>query len=67
LYPGAKDLRCDPVYSGGYKDFAKFELCGSEEVAFVSDASYTFASANRHAPYAQEYANVSTQTIGMGD
>ncbi|MBQ9921450.1 MAG: hypothetical protein IJO52_04625, partial [Clostridia bacterium] len=38
LYPGSKDFRCDPIYPGGYKDFAVFEPCGGEEAAFVSDA-----------------------------
>ncbi len=38
LYPGSKDFRCDPIYAGGYKDFARFELCGGEEAAFVSDS-----------------------------
>ena len=38
LYPGSKDFRCDPIYPGGYKDFAKFELCGGEEAAFVTDS-----------------------------
>lgn len=37
-YPGTKSLVCDPLYSAGYQDFAKFDLCGGTETAFVSDA-----------------------------
>ena len=38
LYPGSKDLRCDPIYPGGYKDFALFELCGGVEAAQLTDS-----------------------------
>ncbi len=37
LYPGSKSFMCDPIYSAGYASWAKFELCGAYETAFVSD------------------------------
>lgn len=36
LYPGTKSFVCDPIYSEGYVEYAKFELCGAYETAFVS-------------------------------
>ncbi len=38
LYPGTKDLICDPIYSAGYNAWAKFELCGGCDAAIVSDS-----------------------------
>ncbi len=37
-YPGSKDMLCDPIYSAGYADYAKFELCGGAATAIVTDA-----------------------------
>ena len=37
IYPGSKDLICDPIYSAGYVDYARFELCGGYETALVND------------------------------
>ncbi len=37
-YPGTKDLICDPIYSAGYIDWARFELCGGYEAGIVSDS-----------------------------
>ena len=37
VYPGSRDLICDPIYSAGYVDYARFELCGGYETALVSD------------------------------
>ncbi len=36
LYPGSKSLVCDPIYSAGYTGWAKTELCGAYETAYVS-------------------------------
>lgn len=38
IYPGTKDFVCDPIYSAGYVNYARFELCGGNDVAIVSDA-----------------------------
>ena len=36
LYPGSRDLLCDPIYSAGYAEYAKFELCGGNDAAIVT-------------------------------
>ena len=38
LYPGTKSLQADPIYSAGFADYAKFQLCGAYEAAFISDS-----------------------------
>lgn len=38
LYPGSGDLFCDPIYSAGYAEYAKFELCGGNDIAVVTGA-----------------------------
>ena len=38
VYPGSRDLFCDPIYSAGYADWAEFELCGGVETALLTDA-----------------------------
>ena len=40
LFPGSKDFYCDPIYAGGYKDFAEFTLCGGIDSAIVSNAFF---------------------------
>lgn len=36
LYPGSGSLLCDPIYSAGYVEYAKFELCGGNDAAVVT-------------------------------
>lgn len=38
MYPGSKNLFCDPIYSAGYVNWAEFELCGGVETALLTDA-----------------------------
>ncbi len=38
LYPGSKDCVADPIYSAGYADWAKTELCGGYATAVLSDS-----------------------------
>ncbi|MBE6966541.1 MAG: hypothetical protein E7441_10980 [Ruminococcaceae bacterium] len=38
VYPGSRDLFCDPIYSAGYVNWAEFELCGGVETALLTDA-----------------------------
>lgn len=38
LYPGTKDMFCDPILSAGYVNYAKFEISAGVETAQVSDA-----------------------------
>ena len=40
LFPGSEDFMCDPLYAGGYKNFAEFELCEGTETAFISDTFF---------------------------
>ena len=37
-YPGTKSHACDPIYSAGYVEYAKFELSGGRETAYISDS-----------------------------
>ncbi len=37
-YPGTKSHACDPIYSAGYVEYAKFELAGGKETAYISDS-----------------------------
>ena len=37
LYPGSYSFICDPLYSAGYVEYAKTELCGAEPLGFISD------------------------------
>ncbi len=36
-YPGTKSLVCDPIYAGGYADYAKFEITKGNETALIAD------------------------------
>ncbi len=38
VYPGSRDLFCDPIYSAGYADWAEFELSDGVETALLTDA-----------------------------
>lgn len=38
LYPGSKSFICDPIYSHGYVNYEKFELCGGETLGFICDS-----------------------------
>ena len=38
MYPGSRDLFCDPIYSAGYTNWAEFELSGGVETALLTDA-----------------------------
>ncbi|MBQ2840392.1 MAG: hypothetical protein IJE70_03505 [Oscillospiraceae bacterium] len=40
LFPGSKDFFCDPIYPGGYKDFAELTLCGGIDTAIVSNSFF---------------------------
>lgn len=46
-YPGTKSHACDPIYSAGYVEYAKFELAGGKEIAYISDS---FIKADGKAP-----------------
>ena len=46
-YPGTKSHACDPIYSAGYVEYAKFELTGGKEIAYISDS---FRKADGKAP-----------------
>lgn len=37
-YPGTKDFLSDPIFSAGFANYAKVELCGGELKAFLSNA-----------------------------
>ncbi len=52
LYPGTKDLVADPIYSAGYVNWAKFELCGGVETAVISDS---FANVDLKTPAVIEH------------
>jgi len=38
LYPGTLSLVCDPLYSAGYVDYARFDITSGYESAFISES-----------------------------
>ena len=38
LYPGSDSTWCDPLFSAGFADYAKVELCGAKSVGTLSDS-----------------------------
>lgn len=38
LYPSTESLLCDPLYSAGYVEYARFGICGGREIAFLGDS-----------------------------
>ncbi len=38
LYPGTKDLECDPIFASGYNEYMELELTSARTLAIVSDS-----------------------------
>ncbi|MBE6965335.1 MAG: hypothetical protein E7441_04790 [Ruminococcaceae bacterium] len=38
IYPATESLACDPLYSAGYVEYARFGICGGCEIAYAGDS-----------------------------
>ena len=60
LYPGAESLQFrDPIYSGGYAQYAELTLCGAKPLGLLSDSFMTIGSVDN-------FPSVIENQIGKG-